>query len=144
MNLRQKGISRASLEERAIAESVTVGRGKSTEAARSLDQQHISREVYTGALSALQDIMIDLHKSRKVSFEKANDMAENLARSISKNRKSFLVHTAIKDYDAFTYNHSVNVCIYAASIAETLTNRTDEVVRIAQAAFRGIPCSIHP
>jgi putative nucleotidyltransferase with HDIG domain len=132
--LKQQGIVRAALEERALTERVSMLKS-GADAARALDHQHISRDVYTGALAALQDIMVDLHKDRQVSFKQANDIAENLARSMRKNRDSFLMLTSVKDYDAYTFNHSVNVAIYASSLAETLTTRADEVVQIAQSAL---------
>ena len=100
------------MEEQAVSERMVVESEASAELTRALDDQQVSREVYTGAMAALQDLMVDLHKDKQVSFATANDMAENLARALQSNPESFVVLTAVKDYDAYTFNHSVNICIF--------------------------------
>jgi HD-GYP domain-containing protein (c-di-GMP phosphodiesterase class II) len=133
--LRQQGITRVLFEERPVEEEAKYGMAGDGESVQELESQKISRDIYTGALAALQDIMVDLHRTNKVSFRRVNEMAESLACAIRSNRSSYLVLTATKDYDAFTFNHSVNVCIYAASLAECLTTSTEELIKIAQAAL---------
>ncbi|MHC4944683.1 MAG: HD-GYP domain-containing protein [Planctomycetota bacterium] len=133
--LRQQGISRVILEERSIEEETRYGMAGENEGVYELETQKISRDVYTGALAALQDIMVDIHRSNKVSFTRVNEMAESMARAIRSNRSSYVVLTATKDYDAYTFNHSVNVCIYAAGLSECLTTSPEELIEITQAAL---------
>ncbi len=133
--LERLGVTRVALEQRAVTDRLITESDASTQAAQALSDQQISRDVYTGTLNVLQDLMVDLHRNKQISFAAANDMAENLARALRANPASFIVLTAVKDYDAFTFNHSVNICIYTTSLAERLTTKTDEIVRIAQAAL---------
>jgi len=98
-------------------------------------QENVSRAVYTEALTALQDIMLELRQNKQVSIKDICDMAENLAMSLGQERDSFIALTSAKDYDAYTFNHSVNVCIYAAVLAECMTTSQKNKVRIAQAAM---------
>jgi HD-GYP domain-containing protein (c-di-GMP phosphodiesterase class II) len=135
LELKHLGVTRLYLEEQAVSERMVVESEASAELTRALDDQQVSREVYTGAMAALQDLMVDLHKDKQVSFATANDMAENLARALQSNPESFVVLTAVKDYDAYTFNHSVNICIFTTTLAESLTTSTEEVVRVAQAAL---------
>ncbi len=101
----------------------------------AIDDQKVSREVYSEALSSLQDVMVQLRRDRKASIQNVQEAAQRLAGIVPDNKIPLIALTAAKDYDTFTFNHSVNVCIYATALAETLTTDADEVVRIAQAAL---------
>jgi HD-GYP domain-containing protein (c-di-GMP phosphodiesterase class II) len=133
--LEQRGVEHVAFEEKAVTERSMDSRRSGHDPLQSLEDQKISHEVYTGALSALEEIMMELHRHRHVSFQAANDVAEGLTHALQKNRDSFIALTAVKDYDAYTFNHSVNVCIYMASLAEILVTDVRDIVRIAQAAL---------
>lgn len=133
--LRQQGAGRVTLEEQAVAEC-WVKEGSYSEGDSLLSgDHHISQDLYTGALATLQNIMVDLHHKKLVSLSAANDIAQNLTEALTNQRNSFIALTAVKDYDSHTFNHSVNVCIYAATLAESVTLDKKEVVRVAQAAL---------
>ena len=79
--------------------------------------------------------MVELRRGQRASFSQANDVAAGLAEAMKTHRTPLIALTAVKNYDEYTFNHSVNVCIYTTALAETLTTDPEEVVRIAQAAL---------
>lgn len=133
--LRQKGVSYVDLEERLPAESLERKIRNTAGAVQTLLDHKVSRDAYTGALDALQNVMVGLRRSGEVSFMPVNEMAERLAHAMQANRERLLALTAIKDYDAYTFNHSVNVCIYTTALAQSMDAPADELVSIAQAAL---------
>lgn len=130
--LAQEGITRLALETQPLAERGVTGAAGAVEA---LADEEVSRELYTDALAVLQDIMVELRRGERASFSQANEVAAGLAQAMEAHRTPLVALTAIKNYDEYTFNHSVNVCIYTTALAEGLTTDPQEVVRIAQAAL---------
>jgi len=58
-----------------------------------------------------------------------------MAEAVQTKRTPLIALTSIKDYDEYTFNHSVNVCIYTTALADSLTTDSSEVVSISQAAL---------
>jgi len=94
-----------------------------------------AREVAAKALSALQDVMLELRKERRASFSKISDVAYEISRTIRTNPLLLLIFTAFKRYDAYTFHHVVNVCILTTAVADTLISDMKELVTISEAAL---------
>jgi putative nucleotidyltransferase with HDIG domain len=124
--LRQEGITRVALETQPLAEREVVGWVAGGE---------VSRSLYSTAISVLQDLMVELRQGRSPSFHDANEVAQGIAEALASERTPLIALTAIKDYDEYTFNHSVNVCIYTTALARELTTEPRDIIRIAQAAL---------
>ena len=133
--LKARGVERIVLESALVVERMEEHPHKEEGAGSGAQEQRISREIYTEALAVLHDIMVSLHKDHRVSFNASRGLAEQITQIVNERKESLLSLTASKNYDAFTFNHSVNVCIYAATVAEHFTADESEVVSIAQAAL---------
>jgi len=133
--LTREGITRVALETRPLAERGVLGAAGAGDAVEALADEEVSRELYTSALAALQDLMVELRHGERISFGQANEVAAGLAEAMEAHRTPLVALTAIKNYDEYTFNHSVNVCIYTTALAKGLTTDPQEVVRIAQAAL---------
>jgi len=132
--LQQEGVTRLALEEQPVAERGVTTRSLG-EAVEGLGSMEIGREVYTSALAVLQDIMVELRHGERASFSRAGEVAVGLAEAMETHRTPLIALTAVKDYDEYTFNHSVNVCIYTTALAQGLATDSQEIVRIAQAAL---------
>jgi len=133
--LAQEGISGLALEVQPLVERGVAGAGGASQGGEALGEEEVSREIYTNALAVLQDIMVELRRGEKASFSHASDVAAGLAEAMRLHRRPLIALTAVKNYDEYTFNHSVNVCIYTTALAEALTTDAEEVVRIAQASL---------
>jgi len=135
MNLLKRDVNHINIEENPVVDNLDKGARVTKQEEIVIEDMKISQKVYTEALSVLQEIMVGLHQKKRISFNSAYEIAENMTNSLDENRNSFIALTTAKDYDAYTFNHSINVCIYAATLAESLTTDPETVVRIAQAAL---------
>lgn len=130
------GVNRIRVEERAVKEKLSLSREAEGSVLDAVRDQPIQRDVYVNAVNTLQEVMLEIHRTRRrASFAATRDIAESLTHTLRQNRKSFLAFTAVKYYDSYTFNHSVNVCILATNLAEYLCPDGEDVVRVAQAAL---------
>ncbi len=92
-------------------------------------------EIYTWALGGIRDFIGNIKHDRKVSLTQSQDIAVRLTDALAKDRNGFVAMASVKDYDSYTFNHSVNACIYATAVAEQLITDQKELVAVAQAAL---------
>ncbi|MFO7830679.1 MAG: HD-GYP domain-containing protein [Desulfuromonadaceae bacterium] len=79
------------------------------------DQQ--ARKVYSGAIQTVAETCALIENHHTPSTEKLFGAAENITRELTRAPYAFLALTMIKDYDDYTYCHSVNVSVLAIAIA---------------------------
>lgn len=91
----------------------TIGLLNSKEAQRSNEQ---ARKVYSGAIRAVAETCALIEHNQTPSGEKLFGAAENITRELTRAPYAFLALTMIKDYDDYTYCHSVNVSVLAIAI----------------------------
>jgi HD-GYP domain-containing protein (c-di-GMP phosphodiesterase class II) len=153
--LAQQGVVHVALETRALREASTQtgagaavaepgeeqkpatesGAGGGGGAAAAFAHDETSIELYTWALGGIRDFIGNLKHDRKAAFTQTHDIAVGLTEALARDRNSFVSMASVKDYDSYTFNHSVNVCIYTTAIAEQLTTDAQERIAIAQAAL---------
>ena len=125
-NLESKGVVHISLES-APAET-TLG-------AEILSAVTRVGSTYQDSMSFLQQMVVDTKSGRAFDVPKAQALAENIVNCVGDCRDEALSFTAFKDYDEYTYNHSVNVCMLTVALAKTLTQDKELLVRIGEAAL---------
>ena len=133
--LRQEGITRVALETQPLVERGVVGPAAAEGMTPAAGGEEVSRSLYSAAMTVLQDLMVELRQGRSPSFHDANEVAQGIAEALDAHRTPLIALTAIKDYDEYTFNHSINVCIYTTALARELTTEPRDIVRIAQAAL---------
>jgi putative nucleotidyltransferase with HDIG domain len=72
---------------------------------------------YYDALNALRGTMRDIEKGRIPSGGKINQVVDSMVSLTIKDNETLLGLAMIKDYDNYTFNHSVNVGILAVALA---------------------------
>jgi len=90
---------------------------------------------YQDTMSFLQQMVIDTKRGRGFDVLKAQALAEDIVNSVGERADEALSFTAFKDFDEYTYNHSVNVCILTVSVAKELTQDKGMLMRIGEAAL---------
>jgi len=91
--------------------------------------------VYQDSVSFLQEMVIETASGREFDVDKTLGLAESIVDCVQEKRDEALSFTAFKDYDEYTYNHSVNVCILTVALANTLTEDKKLLVRVGEAAL---------
>jgi putative nucleotidyltransferase with HDIG domain len=75
---------------------------------------------YFDAINAIRDTMRDIENGRIPSGKRINSVVENMVSVTMKDHTTLLGLAMIKDYDNYTFNHSVNVGILALTLGAYL------------------------
>lgn len=84
----------------------------------SMDKRKTVKKTYFRAVSLTKGVMGAIKSGEKVNLKKAKRVVESIVDSILNEEFSLIGMTTIKDYDEYTYNHSVNVSILSIALGQ--------------------------
>jgi HD-GYP domain-containing protein (c-di-GMP phosphodiesterase class II) len=84
----------------------------------SEDRKRQSKEVYFKSINLVKEVMEGVKSQKMLITRKAKRLMQNAVNSISQDESTLLGLANIKNYDDYTFNHSVNVAIYAISLGQ--------------------------
>ncbi len=94
-----------------------------------------AQEVYAGALAIVTNVFQDVRLGRIPKGAEARKVVTRIGDLIFKDKDILLGLTMLKNYDDYTYNHSVNVCILALALGERLKLDGEQLVQVGIAGL---------
>ncbi len=85
-----------------------------------INRRKIVKKTYFNAVSLTKSISNRIGSGEKISLKKAKRVMESITNLIIEEESMLLGMTTIKDYDEYTYNHSVNVSILSITLGHRL------------------------
>jgi len=107
-------------EKMAGNKNISIERLKKIVEDTSLDPRRMVKKTYFNAVSYTRGIINKLKSGEKVNIKKAKRVVESMVDQIIEEEHLLLGMTAIKDYDEYTYHHSVNVSILSIALGQRL------------------------
>lgn len=107
-------------EKMADIRAISVGRLQKVVEEDSYDVKKMVKKTYFNAVSFTQGVMNKMKAGEKVNIKKAKRVVESMVDQILEEEQMLLGMTAIKDYDEYTYHHSVNVSILSVALGQRL------------------------
>jgi HD-GYP domain-containing protein (c-di-GMP phosphodiesterase class II) len=104
----------------AEANTIDVDRLRKIAEGEAVDTRKIVKKAYYNAVSFTKGVMTKIKAGEKVTIKKAKRVVESMVDHILEEEKLLLGMTAIKDYDEYTYHHSVNVSILSIALGQRL------------------------
>ena len=95
----------------------------------------VIKKTYFSAVSLSKGVMDKMKTKEVVSIKKTRRMVQSLVDFISEDEQFLLGMTAIKNYDEYTYHHSVNVSILALALGQRLGLNKQELTELGIVAF---------
>jgi putative nucleotidyltransferase with HDIG domain len=86
----------------------------------SEDQKRYSKEVYFKTIGLVKEVVDDIHQQKALNIRKAKRLIQNAVNAIMQDDSTLLGLANIKNYDEYTFNHSVNVAIYAIALGQRI------------------------
>lgn len=86
----------------------------------SEDQKKYSREVYFKSIGLVKEVVDSINQQKALNIRKAKRLMQNAVNAIIQDDSSLLGLANIKNYDEYTFNHSVNVAIYAIALGQRI------------------------
>ncbi len=94
-----------------------------------------ARSNFFRAINVMQENVKGLSDSQEINVSKTKRVVHTLIDHVIRDESSLIELTAIRDYDDYTYAHSVNVCVYALTVGVRLGL---DRPRLAQLGFAAI------
>lgn len=108
-------------EKMSGVKNIEVGRlQKVVDDENSLDVRKMIKKTYFNAVSYTKGIMNKMKIGEKINIKKSKRLMESMVDHILEEEQLLLGMTAIKDYDEYTYHHSVNVSILSIALGQRL------------------------
>ncbi len=86
----------------------------------SQNQREYSRETYFKSINLVKEVTEAIRSQKLVNIRKAKHLMQNAVNSILQDDSALLGLANIKSYDEYTFNHSVNVAIYAIALGQRI------------------------
>jgi len=86
----------------------------------SEDQKKFSKEVYFKSISLVKEVIESVNQQKALNIRKAKRLMQNAVNAIMQDESTLLGLANIKNYDEYTFNHSVNVAIYAIALGQRI------------------------
>ena len=100
--------------------NISVERLKKIVEEKSLEPRKMVKKTYFNAVSYTRGVINKIRGGEKVNIKKAKRVIETMVDHILEQEQLLLGMTAIKDYDEYTYHHSVNVSILSIALGQRL------------------------
>lgn len=86
----------------------------------SEDQKKYSKEVYFKSIGLVKEVVESINQQKALNIRKAKRLMQNAVNAIMQDDSTLLGLANIKNYDEYTFNHSVNVAIYAIALGQRI------------------------
>jgi HD-GYP domain-containing protein (c-di-GMP phosphodiesterase class II) len=101
-------------------EALTVGPLKKVVEEGEVDVRKQVKKTYFNAVSFTKGVITKIKSGERVNLKKAKRVVESMVDMILEEEELLVGMTAIKDYDEYTYFHSVNVSILSVALGQRI------------------------
>ncbi|MEX0912645.1 MAG: HD domain-containing phosphohydrolase [Gemmatimonadota bacterium] len=79
-----------------------------------------ARQTYMHSVAVAREAMMGVRMGRAVSVRRVKRAVQQIVDQVLNNESSMMGMTALRDYDEYTFAHSVNVCIFSIALGKKL------------------------
>jgi HD-GYP domain-containing protein (c-di-GMP phosphodiesterase class II) len=125
LNLADRGATDERLEE--LQERLDTAKVVHLEVERGLPEggstaeaRQASKQVYAQGVAVTKDVIAGIRLGRSTGLKRVKRAVQLVVDQVLNNETSMVGLTTIRDYDEYTFTHSVNVCIFAVALGKKL------------------------
>ena len=125
LSLADKGAAEERLEllqerlEEAKVSHLELERGH-PEGGSSPQARQASKQVYAQGVAVTKDVIASIRLGRSTGLKRVKRAVQLIVDQVLNNETSMVGLTTIRDYDEYTFTHSVNVCIFSVALGKKL------------------------
>jgi HD-GYP domain-containing protein (c-di-GMP phosphodiesterase class II) len=82
--------------------------------------KEVAKRTYERSVAVTKEVISSIRMGRSASVKKVKRAVQNIVDQVLSNEVSLVGLTTIRDYDEYTFTHSVNVCIFSVAIGRRL------------------------
>jgi HD-GYP domain-containing protein (c-di-GMP phosphodiesterase class II) len=107
--------------ERTAVEHIHLGPASETADLLDLDRsREVAKRTFTQSVAVVREVMTGIRLGKGVSLRRVKRSVQLIIDQVLTNETSILGMTALRDYDEYTFTHSVNVCIFSLALGKKL------------------------
>ena len=128
----------ASLQQRLARSGVThigVSHESSIEAVLDEQSREAAKQTYIQSVAVAREAMMGVRMGKGVSVRRVKRAVQKIVDQVLHNEASIIGMTALRDYDQYTFAHSVNVCIFAIALGKKLHLSRQELYELGMGAL---------
>ena len=88
--------------------------------ARSEQEREAAKRVYSQGVAVTKEVITSVRMGRATSVKRVKRAVQLIVDQVLNNETSLMGLTTIRDYDEYTFTHSVNVCIFSVALGKKL------------------------
>jgi HD-GYP domain-containing protein (c-di-GMP phosphodiesterase class II) len=104
-----------------------------------LDERQKAKEAakrtYTQSVAVAKDVINSVRVGRRIDIKRIKRVVQSIVDQILNEETSLLGLTTIRDYDEYTFTHSVNVCIFSVALGRRLGLTKRQLYELGLAAL---------
>ncbi|MEO8194411.1 MAG: HD domain-containing phosphohydrolase [Gemmatimonadales bacterium] len=108
------------MAETAISEIEILAPAEDDDSDFSAEAKETAKRTYSQSVAATREVIDSVRMGRTPSIRKIKRVVQGIVDQILNEETSLIGLTAIRDYDEYTFTHSVNVCIFAVALGRRL------------------------
>ncbi|MDH3496879.1 MAG: HD domain-containing protein [Gemmatimonadota bacterium] len=82
--------------------------------------KEVAKRTYERSVAVTKEVVNSIRMGRSASVKKVKRAVQSIVDQVLSNEVSLVGLTTIRDYDEYTFTHSVNVCIFSVAIGKRL------------------------
>jgi HD-GYP domain-containing protein (c-di-GMP phosphodiesterase class II) len=84
------------------------------------EAKEVAKRTYQHSVAVTKEVVNSVRMGRTASVKKVKRAVQNIVDQVLQNEVSLVGLTTLRDYDEYTFTHSVNVCIFSVSVGKRL------------------------
>ena len=99
------------------------------------EQKEQAKRTYERSLAVTKDVANSARMGKTVSVKKVKRAVQDIVDQVLNNEVTLVGLTTLRDYDDYTFTHSVNVCIFSVSVGKRLGLTKMQLFDLGMGAF---------
>lgn len=104
-----------------------------------MDEQELAREMakrtYSQGVAVTKDVVNSVRMGRAASLKRVKRVVQGIVDQVLNNETSLIGLTTLRDYDEYTFTHSVNVCIFSIALGKKIGLTKQQLYDLGLAAL---------
>jgi HD-GYP domain-containing protein (c-di-GMP phosphodiesterase class II) len=100
-----------------------------------VDQERVAKQIYLRSIGVVKGVFDSLRKSDRMNARRIKRVVQQMIESLNFNPENLLNLTNLKNYDEYTFNHSVNVSVLGIALGRHLGLTRQQVYMVGQAGM---------
>src|SRR5688500_14492481 len=83
-------------------------------------KKQVAKKTYFQSVQVAKEVLTDMRIGRAVNLRRVKRAVQSIVDQVLNNEQSMVGMTTLRDYDEYTFTHSVNVCIFSVVLGQKL------------------------